>query len=333
MTKRLSTVQAVRLCLFLALSIPLFSSNGTGTETAGKGKTQQGFPVETLRIVVAGDLLLDRGVRQRIGQVGIDGLFSPSVNTLFLSSDYVIANLECPVTAIRERVYKRFIFRGEPEWLPALYRHGITHLNLANNHSIDQGRNGLLDTQEQIRKAGMVPLGAGRNMEEAARPVLISARPRPVWVVTSLRLPLENFPYLPQKPSVSQESADSLVMRVVRLRRADRHCVILVLLHWGWEHHLRALPGQREEAHRLIDAGADAIVGHHSHTLQTTETYRGKPVYYGIGNFIFDQHRPLNTRACLVRLTITADRCKATPLPIEIRNCVPFLIRDSASAP
>lgn len=116
-------------------------------------------------------------------------------------------------------------------------------------------------------------------------------------------------------------------MRVTRLRKADRHCFILVLLHWGWEHHLRAVPRQREEAHRLIDAGADAIVGHHSHTLQTVETYRGKPVYYGIGNFIFDQHRPLNTRACLVKLSITADRCKATPLPIEIRNCVPCLIK------
>ena len=177
----------------------------------------------------------------------------------------------------------------------------------------------------------MVPLGAGRNMEEAARPILISTRPRAVWVVPSLRLPLENFPYLPQKPSVSQESADSLVMRVARLRKTDRHCFILVLLHWGWEHHLRAVPRQREEAHRLIDAGADAIVGHHSHTLQTVETYRGKPVYYGIGNFIFDQHRPLNTRACLVKLSITADRCKATPLPIEIRNCVPCLIQEATS--
>ena len=257
--------------------------------------------------------------------------WTPSIDSLFLASDYVIANLECPVTAIRERVYKRFIFRGEPEWLPALHRHGITHLDLANNHSIDQGRNGLMDTQEQVRKAGMVPLGAGRNMEEAARPILISTHPRAVWVVPSLRLPLENFPYLPQKPSVSQESADSLVMRVARLRKADRHCFILVLLHWGWEHHLRAVPRQREEAHRLIDAGADAIVGHHSHTLQTVETYRGKPVYYGIGNFIFDQHRPLNTRACLVKLSITADRCKATPLPIEIRNCVPCLIQEATS--
>ena len=257
--------------------------------------------------------------------VGVDALFSPTIDSLFHSSNYVIANLECPVTKIRERVFKRFIFRGEPEWLPTLHRHGITHLNLANNHSIDQGRNGLLDTQEQIKKAGMIPIGAGKNMEEAAEPVLISTSPRHVWIVSSLRLPLENFLYLPQKACVSQESIDSLIMRVKRLRATDKNCYILLILHWGWEHHFKATPQQREDAHKLIDAGADAIVGHHSHTLQTIETYRGKPIYYGIGNFIFDQRKPMNSRACLVELSITAEKCKAKALPIEIKNCTPYL--------
>ena len=117
---------------------------------------------DSLRIIITGDLLLDRGVRQKIEMVGVDALFSPSIDSLFHASDYVIANLECPVTKIRERVFKRFIFRGEPEWLPTLRCHGITHLNLANNHSIDQGRRGLLDTQEQIKKAGMIPIGLVR---------------------------------------------------------------------------------------------------------------------------------------------------------------------------
>ena len=256
---------------------------------------------------------------------GVDALFSSGIDSLFQSSNYVIANLECPVTKIRERVFKRFIFRGEPEWLPSLRHHGITHLNLANNHSIDQGRRGLLDTQEQIKKAGMIPIGAGRNMEEAAEPVLISTNPRHVWVVSSLRLPLENFPYLPQKPCVSQESIDSLIMHVERLRAADKNCYILLILHWGWEHHFKATPQQREDARRLIDVGADAIVGHHSHTLQTIETYRGKPIYYGIGNFIFDQRKPMNSRACVVELSITTNKCKVKSLPIEIKNCIPYL--------
>ena len=303
MMKRHSIARVVKVIICLLTPI-LLSFSGIGVNDIDKKKSTSKEVDDTLRIVITGDLLLDRGVRQKIDMAGVDALFSPTIDSLFQSSNYVIANLECPVTKIRERVFKRFIFRGEPEWLPTLRRHGITHLNLANNHSIDQGRRGLLDTQEQIKKAGMIPIGAGKNMEEAAEPVLISTSPRHVWVVSSLRLPLENFLYLPQKPCVSQESIDSLIMRVKRLR---------------------ATPQQREDAHNLIDAGADAIVGHHSHTLQTIETYRGKPIYYGIGNFIFDQRKPMNSRACLVELSITAEKCKAKALPIEIKNCTPYL--------
>ena len=324
MMKRHSIVLVVKVIICLLTPI-LLSFSCIGANDVDNKKITFKETNDTLHIVITGDLLLDRGVREKINMVGVDALFSPAIDSLFHSSDYVIANLECPVTKIRERVFKRFIFRGEPEWLPTLRRHGITHLNLANNHSIDQGRNGLLDTQEQIIKAGMIPIGAGKNMGEAAKPILISTNPRHVWIVSSLRLPLENFPYLPQKPCVSQESIDSLILRVAHLRTTDKNSYILLILHWGWEHHFKATPQQRENAHKLIDAGADAIVGHHSHTLQTIETYRGKPIYYGIGNFIFDQRKPMNSRACIVEFSITTDNCKVKALPIEIKNCVPYL--------
>ena len=324
MMKRHSIVLVVKVIICFLTPI-LLSFSGIGVNSISHKKSTLKRLDDTVRIVVTGDLLLDRGVRQKIDMVGVDALFSSAIDSLFLSSNYVIANLECPVTKIRERVFKRFIFRGEPEWLPALRRHGITHLNLANKHSIDQGRNGLLDTQEQIIKAGMIPIGAGKNMGEAAKPILISTNPRHVWIVSSLRLPLENFPYLPQKPCVSQESIDSLILRVAHLRTIDKNSYILLILHWGWEHHFKATPLQCEHARRLIDAGADAIVGHHSHTLQTIETYRGKPIYYGIGNFIFDQRKPMNSRACIVEFSITTDNCKVKALPIEIKNCVPYL--------
>ena len=99
---------------------------------------------DTLTVTFTGDMLLDRGVRQIIerhhGDAGC--LFSPSVDSVFAGSHIVIANLECPATAIKSPALKNFVFRGEPEWLQALQEHGITHLNLANNHSIDQGRKG-----------------------------------------------------------------------------------------------------------------------------------------------------------------------------------------------
>lgn len=325
---------------FLFCLLPLSGNKGDAGLADGKSKD------DTLTLTFTGDLLLDRGVRRVIeksphpqplptegkGEWGLsdslhvlDGLFSSSIDSLFRASQVVVANLECPATKIKAPVFKRFIFRAEPEWLHALRHHGITHLNLANNHAIDQGRRGLIDTRRNILAAGMIPVGAGANMQEAVQPVQLAEYPRRVWHLPSVRLMLENFAYLEDRPCVSQEPMDSLLLRVQRLRQSDSLAVIIVSLHWGGEHTLKPVPAQRLDAHRLIDAGADALICHHTHTLQTVETYHGKPIYYSIGNFIFDQQQPLNSRACLVQLTVTADTVAAKTIPIVIQRCQPMV--------
>lgn len=283
------------------------------------------FGGDTLSIVLTGDILLDRGVRKAINEHGVDHLFTDGIDSIFREAQVVVGNLECPATKIESPVQKLFIFRAEPEWLSALRNHGITHLNLANNHSIDQGRKGLTDTKQNIETAGIVPIGAGDNMAEASEPILLASKPRNVWLLPSLRLALENYAYLPDKPCVSQEPMDSLLNRVHRLRQTDSTAVIIVSLHWGGEHTLQPVSRQRWDARQLIHAGADALVCHHTHTLQTIEEFHGKPIYYSIGNFIFDQQKPINTKACIVRLKVSADNVKTETIPIEIRECKPSL--------
>ena len=192
-----------RFSIVLAVSL-LFSVSARCADTLDS----------TLTVVLTGDILLDRGVRRVIEHHGVGHLFSDGVDSVFQSAQVVVGNLECPATKIQAPVFKRYIFRAEPEWLDTLHQHGITHLNLANNHSIDQGREGLLDTRQNILAAGMVPIGAGANMAEASEPVLLASHPRKVWLVPSLRLALENYAYLTDKPCVSQESMDSLFSRV-----------------------------------------------------------------------------------------------------------------------
>ena len=285
------------------------------------------YSSDSLKIILTGDILLDRGVRRVIEHHGVDHLFSDGIDSVFRSAQVVVGNLECPATKIEAPVFKRYIFRAEPEWLTALQKHGITHLNLANNHSIDQGREGLIDTKKNITSAGMTPLGAGENMIEASEPVLLASEPRNIWLIPSLRLALENYAYLTDKPCVSQEPIDSLLSRVYHLRQTDSTAVIIVSLHWGGEHTLQPVARQRLDAHQLILAGADAIICHHTHTLQTIETFRGKMIYYSIGNFIFDQQNPLNSKACIVSLNITKDSLVTETIPVEIRNCVPYLVK------
>ena len=303
-----STVLAVSL---LALSLPGWAEKA-----------------EEIRLIFTGDILMDRGVRTEIARHGADHLFTEAVDSVFRSADVVVGNLECPATDIKAPVHKKFIFRAEPQWLRTLKQHGFTHLNLANNHSIDQGRRGLMDTRRNIIKAGMVPVGADSTMAAASQPVLLAQTPRKVWLVASLRLALENYAYLPAKPCVSQEPMDSLLMQVSRIKKDDPSAVVIVSFHWGGEHTLEPVPSQRLEARGLIDAGADALICHHTHTLQSVEHYRGKPIYYSIGNFIFDQQKPLNSKAAMVQLTITATDVQEKMIPVEIRRCVPYIIEN-----
>ena len=281
--------------------------------------------VSSFVITLTGDILLDRGVRQVVEQKGIDQLFSAEIDSVFRTSDAVVGNLECPATKIHAPVFKQYIFRAEPEWLGDLKRHGVTHLNLANNHSIDQGRIGLMDTRENIIKAGMTPVGAGQNQEEADEPVLLTDSPRSVWLIASLQMALENFSRLPDQPCVGQQTIETLCQRIAQLKQADPKCFIIVSLHWGWENHLEVVPRQRYEARQLIDAGADCLVCHHTHTLQPGETYQGKPIFYSLGNFIFDPRNDLNRQGAMVRLTITEQEATAEELPIVIRQCTPYL--------
>lgn len=278
---------------------------------------------DTLQVMLTGDLLLDRGVRTEIERTGVDSLFVPWIDSLFTNSDVVVANLECPATKIKAPVHKKYIFRGEPEWLPALRRHGITHLNLANNHSIDQGRRGLIDTRDNILAADITPIGAGSTMDEAAAPVLLASSPRNVWLIASLRLALENYAYLTNRPCVSQESMDALLARIQQLRTTDPQCYIIVSLHWGGENTMHPILQQIVDAHRMIDAGADILVCHHSHTLQDIEQYHGHSIYYSIGNFIFDLSKPHQRQACIVNIKITGTASKVETIPVSIINCRP----------
>ena len=184
--------------------------------------------VSSIKLLFVGDLLLDRGVRERIEHVGIESLFSRSIDSIFSNNDLVIANLECPATFIEEPINKKYIFRADPNWLATLKSHGVSHLNLANNHSMDQGRNGLVDTDKNIRKAGLTPLGFGLNVNEACKPLLIASEPRNVFLLSSLQVPSENWLYFENKPCVCEKSLTDVEIQIRELKENDKNCIVLV---------------------------------------------------------------------------------------------------------
>jgi poly-gamma-glutamate capsule biosynthesis protein CapA/YwtB (metallophosphatase superfamily) len=278
---------------------------------------------ESKTLLFVGDLLLDRGVKKRINHLGVESLFHSSIDSIFKTSNYVFANLECPATDIVQPINKKFIFRANPEWLIALKKHGITHLCMANNHSMDQGRLGLIDTKENILKNKLIPLGYGKDAKTACQVQLISEFPRKIYLISSSLTPSENWTYLEDSPCICEESIEQLSERIKLVKLNNPTCVLFVQLHWGAEHTLIPLTAQKQDAYQLIDAGADGIIGHHSHTVQSIEIYKEKPIYYSIGNFIFDQSKPINTKGIMVRIEIEKSSVKFDTIGFKIKNCVP----------
>jgi poly-gamma-glutamate synthesis protein (capsule biosynthesis protein) len=277
---------------------------------------------ETLTLSFTGDVLLDRGVREQIEKNGIDYLFE-EVSPCFHSSDAVIINLECPVTDTVSPINKRYIFRANPEWMPALRKNGITHAALANNHSIDQGRRGLESTSRHLIQAGIVPLGYGENQTAACMPTFISKKGMEVALFNSVLVPIENWVYLEDRPGVCQATVESLVSEIQSLKKRKPSCYVVVVLHWGIEFQLQPTFQQRQKAYQLIDAGTDVIIGHHPHVVQKEEIYKGKPIFYSIGNFIFDQNTPETSRSVLIKMRFEKEKVSYVKKEIRIKNCCP----------
>jgi poly-gamma-glutamate capsule biosynthesis protein CapA/YwtB (metallophosphatase superfamily) len=281
----------------------------------------------TLKICFTGDLLLDRGVRQTIERSGIDTIFS-DVTLLFHSSDAVVANLECPITEHYAPLNKRFIFRGEPKWMFSLKKSGITHLAMANNHSNDQGRDGMIETYKQITSNKLIPIGFGNNHTEACSPVMIRKGDINVAIFNSVLLPLENFAFLPDKPCICQASPNELANAIAEYKLKYPKTFVVVLLHWGYEYQSVPEPSQRAEAIKLIESGADAIIGHHPHVVQIIEFIKNKPVIYSLGNFVFDSKRPEASKGLIVKLIVSKNKISIFGNEIIIKNCIPSIVKE-----
>ena len=243
---------------------------------------------DSLTVCFTGDVLLDRGVRTTIEKAGVSSIFE-NVASLFLSSDAVVINLECPATDTISPLNKQFIFRANPEWLPVLHRQGITHAAMANNHIMDQGYGGITDTYNHLKTSEITPIGYGDTQHEACTPCIIEKNNIKVALFNSLLLPVENWICLAQNTGICQAPINQLCERIEAYKGDHPDHWVVVMLHWGVEFQKIPTPLQRKNARQLIDAGADAIVGHHPHVIQNEEIYNGKPIFFSLGNFVFDQ--------------------------------------------
>ncbi len=262
-------VRFLAICLCF-LIISLFRCSDTG---------------KSLKILFAGDLMLDRGTKSTIKRNGPSFLFE-NIKPLLGNVDFSIANLECVIadTSLKP-LDKRFVFQGNPEWLSTIRDNGITHLTLANNHSFDYGEEGVRQTVANLNRYGIKPIGIKAKHSGSDLPTIIEKNEIHLAIFSSCLLQK-------QDTLICNESASALSDKIRAFKKIHPTYLVIVCLHWGIELRSTPTPEQIEQAHLLIDAGADAIIGHHPHVVQTIENYNGKYIFYSIGNFIFDNNYP-----------------------------------------
>lgn len=258
-------------------------------------------PGEPVTLSFVGDVLPD----SKAGRAMARGEDRFAKAAGLLDADFSIANLECPVATSGTAVDKVYTFRAEPSTLPRL-RHYFDAVSVANNHSGDYGPGAFQETLEQLHKAKLPYFGGGRDLAEAHAPLILKKHGVTIALLGYDDFHPRSFEASPEGPGVAWAEEPQMVLDIARARAAGAD-VVLPFLHWGWENEPGPSAHQRTLARLLIDAGADAVIGAHPHVTQGAEMYRGKPIVYSLGNFLFDL-LDLPENALGWRLRLVVDR-------------------------
>ncbi len=333
------------------------------------GDTTVPDPGELRRLVVAGDIVLDRGQPFAVFEEGrgidfpLDGGYASitgrelvpnpysesefvyqfeaerlgeggEVREYLRSADLTLANFENPV--LENAVYhpEEPTFNGDLRLLPILDQAGIDGVTLANNHILDAGAPGLEETLGHLDDAGISYAGAGADLGTSREPMVFDLGGIEVGVLSYQNVPSYEWAWATEDTPGTAPLQEDVVREDIRLLRSEVD-LLIVMPHWGMEYTAPPEPEQVDLAHAMADAGADLVVGDHAHWAKGIEVYDGKPVFYGTGNFLFDQSWSEETSTGIFAdVVLYEDRVvQARPVPFIVldRSQPNFLVRDGLS--
>ncbi len=242
----------------------------------------------------------------------------------YREADLAMVNLENAFT--KEGSKENSKNKATPEYVKVLTEGGIDVVNLANDRIMDYEEPGLADTIETLAKAGIHHVGAGQDLKEARRPKIIEVKGQRIaylgYYDADLRGAREG------QAGINARHNDRIAADIAVLR--DKVDWIVVNYHWGVE--LSDYPGdwQIDLARFTIDRGADLVVGHHPRVLQGAEIYKGRPIIYSLGNFIFGGNESFLTgsdyETAVLRVSLKQDKMKVEFLPVVVQNYQPQVV-------
>ncbi len=252
----------------------------------GPAQPQAGRADEPLTILFAGDIMLDGGPGHAIRR-GVDPF--AEFAGLLAAADVTVGNLECVIATQGRVAHKPYTFRGPTQALPLLQRH-FDGLSIANNHTLDFGVEGFVGQLEFLEQGRLPTFGGGRNLTVARTPWLVERRGKRIAFLGYNGFHPEESAATETTAGVAPLDVELILADLRAAREQHRADIILPYLHWGAELVAQPEAAQRELARRLIDGGASAVIGTHPHVTQTVDIYRGKPIIYSLGNFVFDYY-------------------------------------------
>lgn len=278
-------------------------------------------------LVFGGDILFDDHyaimAQMNARGSGVEGSVSEEMLQVMREADICMLNNEFPYTDRGEPTPgKKFTFRAKPEYASYLLDMGVDVVSLANNHAYDYGEISLTDSIDTLNSIGMPFVGAGRNLDEAVMPVTFVANDMRIAILSATQI--ERYPD-PNTPGATAESPGvfrcldvSRLLEEIRKAKTENDFVI-VYIHWGSESTDQPDWAQLEQAPQIAEAGADLVIGDHPHVLQGITYHGDTPVYYSLGNYLFNSK---SQDTCLIEVKLDENGLKSMQfIPGRQQNC------------
>lgn len=318
----LTSLSSVTASAGTAVSAPAATASSATASSATASAATASAPKSTtapastasapITLGFAGDINLSEGwsTTQHLDKCpnGIADCISPNIIALTNSCSLFMLNNEYTYSTRGTKLAgKAYTFRANPSRVSVIQQLGTDVVLMANNHVYDYGKDAFLDTLTTLDSVGIPYVGAGRNMSEAERPIIFTVNGIKIAYVAATRA--EKTIYTPEAgkdtPGVLRTYDETHYLNVIRNAKKNADYVV-ASVHWGTEYLNNADSTQQKLAHEYIDAGADAVIGSHTHVLQGIEYYKNKPIMYSLGNFWFN-NKTLNTCVFVITLQPQTD--------------------------
>jgi len=268
----------------------------------------------SIKIIAVGDIMLGdqaikigHGVNSVIKKNGSNYILE-KVKKYFENGDVLFGNLESILSEknMNKDSLKSSKLRGKSCSVKILKDAGFNILSLANNHSLEHGKESLDDTIELLKKNKINYIGVN---EYYRKPLILN--------IKSKKVALFNYCLIKDPTSYISVTNEYEILKDIK-EYHDKADITIVSLHWGTEFINYPSKDQIKLAHRIIDCGADIILGHHPHVLQGIEYYKNRLIAYSLGNFVFDMTVGTSQQSMILNINILDDEIKIDPIPVRI---------------